>query len=326
MHLTKDCCRILVTGGCGFIGHHLVTRLLNLGHHIIVLDNLSTGSHKNLPKHQNLTFYEGSVLDSETVIKAGTNCDLVFHLASLVGKALVTQKAEEAFQISFEGAKNLINISQDLPIVLFSSSAVYGLDPQSDFDETQTISPDWPLSYDGGQKGYAVGKWQMELLAQSHPEYRTLTIRPFNVVGPRQTAHYGMVIPKFVRAAKSGQDLIVYDNGQQTRCFTHVGKFVDILIQIVSNKHAWKSPIINIGTPHETAIETLAQKIIHHTKSSSKICYKPYHEVYPSQTDVFRRVPNLTRLESILGSITWPSIQTIIQEVCQDVPTVEICR
>lgn len=178
--------RVLITGGCGFIGHILVNSLLSRGHHIVVLDDLSTGRKDALPSHPAITFYKGSVLDKTAVQSAIGGCQLVMHLACLVGKQLVTACPEMAFRVSLEGLSHILEVGNEIPVVLFSSSAVYGLDPAYKCDETWDIPYEFPLSYDGGYRGYAVGKWEMERLANREAKKgrAIVIIRPFNVVGP----------------------------------------------------------------------------------------------------------------------------------------------
>ena len=219
---------VLVTGGAGFIGHHLVRALLEAGHAVRVLDDLSTGTRANLPQHPNLDFQPGSILDREAVATAARGAGSIVHLAGLVGMRLVTRRPALAYRTTVEGTRNLLRATR-APIALLSSSAVYGIEAETDTQESLPIHRSAPLAYDGGRPGYATGKWQMERMAQdaARDGRNILVVRPFNVVGHGQRSDSGMVLPRFIELARRGEPLTVYGDGMQTRCFTEVGVFAD---------------------------------------------------------------------------------------------------
>ena len=227
--------RVLVTGGCGFLGGHIVPYLLNRGHKVTVLDDLSTGSLSNIPQeHPNLTFVQGSVLNLELIQNHAHNKDLIIHLASTVGMELVYSKPNESYVISKTGTENMLSTPSHIPIVLFSSSAVYGQTSLSQVAEHQSVTLDDALSYDGDVYGYAVGKWELENLGKLAMKKgrQVMIIRPFNVVGTGQSSAYGMVVPNFIKKALHGNPVTIYDDGNQSRSFTCVETFTYCLYKL----------------------------------------------------------------------------------------------
>ena len=255
--------KILVTGGCGFLGRHIVTFLLDKGHQVTVLDDLSTGLLSNIPvDHPHLTFVQGSVLNRELVQKHSFEMNLIIHLASTVGMKLVYKKPDESYTISKNGTENIFLTPAHIPVVLFSSSAVYGQTSFSKVAEDQSVTLDDALSYDGGVYGYAVGKWEMELIGKREMKKgrKVMIIRPFNVVGSGQSSTYGMVVPNFIKKALSGSPITIFDDGVQSRSFTCANTFVYYLYKLMKNSKAWEYPnnIINLGANHSTTINAVS--------------------------------------------------------------------
>ena len=310
--------RALVTGGCGFIGHHLVRRLLESGIAVTILDDLSTGRLENLPEHRELEWIEGSVLDRETVARAVDGADLIFHLASMVGMRRVDKDPDGAYRISSQGTQILLDASASIPFVAFSSSSVYGLETRGRVAEDDALSDGHALAYDSGRPGYASGKWAMENLVLAVREERPiLVLRPFNVIGEGQSGSYGMVVPRFLAQAAAGLPLSVYGDGEQERCFSCVHGFVDRVLRLVELPTAWRSPtnVLNIGSDEPTAIGDLARIVIEETGSSSRIETVVYDEVYPGRRDVRWRSPNLERIEGLLGPEPWPTIRELVRRL-----------
>lgn len=314
-----DTLRVLITGGCGFIGHHFVRAFLAKGYDVTVLDDLSTGSIKNLPNHRSLTFIQASVLDEQAVRWATTNVHLIVHLASLVGMRLCHHYSDIALNVSVKGTSNLLKYARDMLLILFSSSAVYGVDSADQTEEKLIPSEAIPLSYDGGKRGYAVGKWTMEHLAMAACDRgsQVIIIRPFNVVGGGQRGCYGMVIPTFIENALQGKPLYVYGDGTQTRCFSDVHMFVNCVLKLLKIDRAWEPPynIINIGSDQSTSIHTLARLVHKMTNSTGQICFKSYDEVFPGKRDVQNRVQHGKNLERLIGDVEWPDTSTIVSRI-----------
>ena len=313
---------VLVTGGCGFIGHHLVRRLLQQGNRVTVLDDLSTGRLENLPDHPNLNFVEGSVLDEETVLQAGREVQLVFHLASVVGMQRAYSQPELTYHTSVVGTDNVLKATGNSPVVLFSSSAVYGLVSQGQTQEAQTISEELPLAYDGGKRGYAAGKWQMERIGQQAAKTGrpVMILRPCNAVGSRQSPAYGMVLPRFIERATAGNPLTIFDDGEQRRSFSCVDTFIDCTMQLIAKPQAWQPPcnVINVGTNRPTSIWELAQIVLQETGSASPVEFIPYEQIFPGKQDARVRVPDTQRLESLLGAVEWPDVRTLVRSIVQE--------
>jgi UDP-glucose 4-epimerase len=314
--------RVLVTGGCGFIGHHLVRRLLLNNHLVTILDNLSTGRLANLPNHPNIRFVEGSVLDEKTVFSVGQEAQLVFHLASIVGMQQVYKQWELTYQTSVVGTEKILKATNNIPIVLFSSSAVYGMVSQGKIRENQPIFEDLPLTYDGGRKGYASGKWKMEQLGQQAANMGrpVMILRPCNIIGSGQSSDYGMVLPRFIEQAISGKPLTIFDDGQQSRCFSCVQRFLDFAMQLIAKPKAWQPSenVINVGTSCSTSIQDLAEIVLEETGSFSPIEFIPYEQVFGGKQDVRVRVPDTKQLEALIGSIEWPDIRTLVRHVVKE--------
>ncbi len=313
--------RVLVTGGLGFIGSHLIRRLLAEGCSVTVLDDESTGTRENLAGVagvERVNVILGTVLDREAVANAAQGCDMVIHLASVVGMQLAMRSHAKTYRVAVEGTRHVLEETEDLPIVLMSSSCVYGHLAES-CDEDRPVAYETALAFDGGSPGYATGKWQIERMgfqASAHGR-RVLIVRPFNVVGPRQRSHYGMVLPRFIERASSGSPLVIYDDGRQERSFSDVRTFVDALLALIDCERAWQygKNVVNLGTPNATSIRELAECVRTELGAEVPITCVPFTEVFPGLTDVRRRVPKLERLHEYVGARTWPSVQTIVRDL-----------
>jgi len=311
--------KVFVTGGCGFIGSHMVERLLADNNKVVVLDDLSTGSVDNLKPHPNLEVIIGSVLDKKLVDEAGKEADLVVHMASYVGMKLVYSKPEQSYNVSKIGTDNVLKATGNAPILLFSTSAVYGLAATKEVSESNIISKERAQTYDGPVRSYSAGKWELEQLGHNAMEEgrKVMIIRPFNVIGERQSAAYGMVVPNFMKNCTTGIPITIYDDGEQTRSFSCVKKFTSILNHLIQSDDVWEKPnnIINIGSHHIITINKLAHYIKSKMESSSAIEYMPYDVVFPNKKDVRHRIPDTRLLTKLVGDVDWPTIEEIIDEL-----------
>ncbi|HET7231789.1 MAG TPA: NAD-dependent epimerase/dehydratase family protein [Longimicrobium sp.] len=314
--------RVLVTGGAGFIGGHLAARLLRAGARVAVLDDFSTGRAENLPRHPSLRVIRGCVTDAAAVRAAGP-VDAVFHCAGVVGMRLAVRERERAWRVAVRGTRTVIEATGDAALVLVSSSAVYGVDAPVPAGEHQAAGAAGLLDYDGGTRGYASGKLGMERLGRAAARMgrRVLIVRPFNVVGPRQTHAYGMVLPSFVRHALEGLPLEVHDDGLQTRCFSHVGTFVDALLRLARTPPAWArgGRVVNLGSATPTSIGELAELVLEETGSASPVLRVPYASVFPGRRDVRERIPDTSLLAELSGAPRWPGAREIVREVLAEV-------
>lgn len=312
--------RYLVTGGAGFIGSHVVDALTTRGDSVLVLDDLSTGRIENLEHIVDsdlVELVEGSVLDEELVADCVSSVDACMHLASAVGVQLVVSRPLDSLLRNIRGNDIVISEAarQDKPLLFASTSEVYGK------NSTGALSEDSDRILGSPAKlrwSYATAKAFGEALCYSYFKEQgsqMKVVRLFNTVGPRQTGAYGMVLPRLVRQALAGDDLTVYGNGTQSRCFGHVLDVVHgILLVLDSEKAAGK--VFNIGAPIETPIIALAGKVIERTGSQSKITLVPYEEAYDEGfEELGRRKPDTTLLEQATGWTPTRSIDEAIDDV-----------
>ena len=298
--------RCLDTGGAGFIGSHLTERLLELGHEVTVLDNLSTGRNDNLKAvadHPRLTVQVGSITDELVLAEAVRRVDVIYHLAAAVGVKLVADDPVRTIETNIYPTELLLRmaVQGNQKFFLASTSEVFGTNPKERWTEEDdlhlgpTSRPRW---------AYGCSKAIDEFLALAYNRKFDLNVvvgRFFNVVGPRQVGHYGMVIPRFVDQALDGGPVVVYDDGQQVRCFAHVREVVDAIIGLMETPDA-AGRVFNIGSDQPVSIRALAEKIIERVDPKIAIEFLPYSKAYGDDfEDVRRRVPDLTRLETTLG-------------------------
>lgn len=291
---------ILITGGAGFIGSHLAEKLLSVGEKVIVLDNLSTGSYKNiehLTKTGNFQFIEDSVLNEKVVKDWVKPSDVVYHLAAAVGVRLVIEQPSETIQTNILGTEIVLKACShyDKKVLITSTSEVYGSGIRERFNEEDPciIGPPNKRRW-----SYAASKLIDEHLAFSYwheKQLPVIIVRLFNVIGPRQTGRYGMVVPTFIKQALNDQPLTVFGDGKQTRSFLSVNDAAEALIDVMNNPKA-TGEVFNIGGEEEISIGELAKVIKKITKSNSKIMYIPYSDAYGEDfEDMRRRVPDISK-------------------------------
>ena len=314
--------RLLITGGAGFIGSHLSDRLISEGHDVLVLDNLETGRIENLSdagRTGQLTFVEGSVLDPEIVEKLVAEVDFVYHLAAAVGVFNILERPLASLMTNLRGTEILLDAALKFskPILIASSSEVYGKNTSDSLHEDDNRILGSPLML---RWSYSQAKAIDETLAFAYWEEKKLPtriVRFFNTVGPRQLGAYGMVVPRFVAAALDNEEITIYGDGNQTRCFGHVADIIDALIQ-VANSERTIGTVVNIGNDEEISINDLAKKIIEITDSKSKIVYLSYEDAYKSGfEDMERRVPNIERIKRLTGWAPTRNLETIIRDVAE---------
>ena len=307
--------RVLVTGGAGFIGSHLVQSLLGSGARVTVLDDLSTGRLSNLRAvlgHPGLDgLIEGSILERDKLAALVERVDLVFHLAAVVGVGLVLEQPVRTLDVNVEGTRNVLAACArgGVGVLFASSSEVYGRSASPPFREEDpllfgaTEEPRW--SYAASK---AIGEW--EAFARSREEgLSALVVRLFNTVGPRQAGAYGMVLPRLVSAAVAGEPLTVFGDGRQTRAFCHVSDVVAALkglgtrlVLAAAEGRALAPRVYNVGGRREVTIEALARLVKRLAASRSPIVHMPYREAYGVHfEDLRRRLPDTTRLWEEIG-------------------------
>ncbi len=298
--------KALITGGAGFIGSHLAERLLRDGQEVTVVDNLSTGSLKNIegfgtkPK---FNFVEGDICDAELMEQLMERCDAVFHLAAAVGVKLIAEEPVHTIETNIGGTEVVLETANKFgkKILIASSSEVYGKNEVVPFSEDDDIVLG---STTLSRWSYACSKAIDEFLGLAFYQQYGLGVvigRFFNTIGPRQTGQYGMVVPRFIQRALRGEPLSIYGTGQQRRCFCYVEDLVDAVIGLMNREEA-AGKVYNIGSTEEIAIEELADKIIEMTGSKSKKEFISYEKAYGRPIeDMMRRVPGLERIKETIG-------------------------
>jgi UDP-glucose 4-epimerase len=311
---------VLVTGGAGFIGSHLCERLIEAGHRVVALDDLSTGRESNLEKisaHENFKFVAGSILDSKLLSELIQKSDYVFHLAAAVGVFNIVNEPLACLLTNIRGTENVLEIAHSTmtPVFLSSSSEVYGKNVSNSLSEGDDRILGSPITL---RWSYSEAKAIDESLAYAYfveKNLETRIVRFFNTVGPRQLGSYGMVVPRFVKAALANDPITIFGNGNQTRCFAHVYDVIDAVLGVAfSQKTIGK--VVNIGNNFEISILELAQKVIAQTNSESEIIYIPYKEAYGDGfEDMERRVPNLDLIRELTGWAPKLDLSTIIDDI-----------
>jgi UDP-glucose 4-epimerase len=298
--------RALITGGAGFVGSHLSDALLDRGHRVLVLDNLSTGSIENiahLKGREGFEYFVESVSLEPLLAELIDRSDVVFHLAAAVGVKLIVEQPVQTIETNVHGTEVVLkhaNKKKKL-VVIASTSEVYGKSDDVPFreDSDLVLGPTPKHRW-----AYACSKAIDEFLALAYWKERRLPViivRLFNTVGPRQTGRYGMVIPNFVRQALAGEAITVFGDGTQSRAFTHVADVVDALVKLVAEPKAI-GQVINIGNTEEISIGALAERVRQLSGSHSPIRLIPYDQAYESGfEDMPRRVPDLSKITGLIG-------------------------
>jgi UDP-glucose 4-epimerase len=314
--------RALITGGAGFIGSHLADLLLEQGHSVIALDNLSTGQHRNIEHLLGRTDFEfvlGSILNADLVDDCVSRSDVVFHLAAAVGVNLIVEKPLESLATNIRGSEIVFEKAHKhgAKVLVTSTSEIYGKNVSDRLGEEDDRILGSPLK---SRWSYSEAKAIEEILAYTYYKQKGLStyiVRLFNTVGPRQTGHYGMVIPRFVSQAVRGETVTVYGDGSQTRCFCYVGDVVEALLALVEHPEA-VGRVFNIGGNDEISMDALAHRVIELSGSDSKVRYVPYEEAYEEGfEDMQRRVPDTTRARELIGFAPTAGLDDIIRMVVE---------
>ena len=297
---------VLVTGGAGFIGSHLVERLLAAGHSVAVIDDLSTGSLENLKavaSDPRLRIYQSKISSCAQLPELVAQAQCIYHLAAAVGVELVVNSAIHVLQTNLHETEVLLEAAapHKVPVLLTSTSEVYGKSQKPAFGEEDDLLIGPPHQ---ARWSYACSKLMDEFLALAYAKERALPViiaRLFNTVGPRQTGRYGMVLPRFISAALAGAPLRVYGDGEQSRCFCYVHDTVEALIRLQCCEAA-RGQVFNIGGTEEITILALARLVVQTLNSKAAVEFVPYAEAYaPGFEDMRRRKPVVEKLERVIG-------------------------
>lgn len=299
--------KVLVTGGAGFIGSHLVEKLLSEGHTVSVIDDFSTGRLENLDaiiNHKRFSLVTESVLHRETMKKLIQKVDIIYHLAASVGVKYVIDNPLRSMEINIKGTETVLELANQLGnklVILASTSEVYGKNDSVPLheDDDRILGSTYISRW-----GYSDSKAIDELLALAYYREKKLPViitRFFNICGPRQVGEYGMVLPRFVKQALANQPITVYGTGNQSRCFCYVGDIVETLVRLPFIPKA-QGEVFNMGNNQEIKIKELAKLVIKLAKSSSRVHYITYEKAYAKGfEDMQRRVPDITKIKRVTG-------------------------
>lgn len=315
--------RALVTGGAGFIGSHLADHLLEKGHSVIALDDLSTGRHRNIEHligRPDFEFVLGSILNPDVVDDTVSRCDTVFHLAAAVGVDLIVSHPLRSLATNIRGSETVFEKANKYGtrVLVTSSSEIYGKNCSDHLREDDDRVLGSPLK---SRWAYSEAKAIDEILAYTYWREKglpTVIVRLFNTVGPRQTGAYGMVIPRFVAQALRREPITIYGDGSQTRCFCYVGDVVRALLALVEHGDAY-GRVFNLGSEEEVSVDALADIVREETGFGSKVCYVPYEEAYEEGfEDMARRVPDTSRARELVGFEPTLGVRDVVRMVIDE--------
>lgn len=311
---------ILITGGAGFIGSHLSERLVQSGYQVVAIDNLSTGRLENITHLlplPNFKFVRESIDNIQVLDRLTSHAETVIHLAAAVGVKLIVENPVHTILTNIMGTEAVLKTANryGCKVLIASTSEVYGKSDKVPFSEEDdrvmgsTTHSRW---------AYATSKAVDEFLGLAYHRQFGLPVvimRFFNTVGPRQTGRYGMVVPRFVRQALRNQQITVYGNGTQSRCFADVADVVEAIVRLLEHPGAI-GQVFNVGSTEEVTIKDLAERIRRLTSSSSDIVFIPYDEAYaPGFEDMIRRVPSIDKVANLIGYAPQFSLDQTLQRV-----------
>lgn len=312
--------KTLITGGAGFVGSHLADKLIEAGDQVTVIDDLSTGRYENvahLEGNENFRLIIDTVLNRNLMEELVRDADRVFHMASAVGVRLIMEQPVKTIETIFHGTDIVLGFCSRYRkrVLIPSTSEVYGKGTSVPFREDDDILKGSTSKH---RWAYACAKELDEFLSLAFWKENRLpvvVVRLFNTVGPRQTGQYGMVVPRFIRAALNNEPIPVYGDGEQSRCFGHVSDVVRGLIKLIETPECY-GQVVNIGNPEEITIKGLAEKAIKMTGSSSEIEYISFEEVYGEGfEDMQRRVPSIDKANRLIGFQPTKTLDDIINDV-----------
>src|SRR5215467_1859508 len=307
----------LITGGAGFIGSHLAERLVERGDHVTIIDDLSTGSVHNIQALKGATkfdYFLDSVTNQHLMAELIDAADIIYHLAAAVGVRLIVESPTHTMETNIRGTEVILELAakKKKRVLMTSTSEVYGKRNQVPFGEDDDLVLGPP---DKGRWSYACSKAIDEFLAVAYwKEKRVPTViaRLFNVVGPRQTGRYGMVIPSLIKQALARREMTVHGDGTQTRCFTYISDAVAALIALAEHPET-NGEVYNIGSIEEVSILALAKKIKTMAASDSRIVLVPYAKAYKDGfEDMMRRVPDLSKISRLIGYAPTTTLDEIL--------------
>jgi len=317
--------KILITGGAGFIGSHLAERHLAMGDEVAIIDNLSTGVITNvqhLESNPSFTCVIDDILNGEVMREMVAGCDMIYHLAAAVGVEYILENPLQTLTTNIRGTEIVLELANEFKrkVVLASTSEIYGKRngyvPFKE-DSDRILGPTTVVRW-----SYSTSKAVDELLALAYWREKKLPaviVRPFNVIGPRQTGHYGMVVPRFIKQAVLGNPITVYDNGEQRRCWTYIDDAIDGFVALALSDRA-VGEIVNLGSNFESSIKDLAQKIRALTDSKSEIEFVSYEQTRRNglYEDLVYRAPDLEKIRALVGYDPKVDLDEALRRIIED--------
>jgi UDP-glucose 4-epimerase len=314
--------RVLVTGGAGFIGSHLADALIARGDHVVALDNFSTGSTANI-KHitKNFEIIDGDIRNTELINESTKDVDLVLHMAAALGVNTILESPLESISTNITGSEVVLSAAARYKkrILIASTSEIYGKNPKQPLKETDDRVVGSPQKIRWSYSDAKAIEEAMAVALHQEKDLRVTIARLFNTVGPRQSGRYGMVVPRFVKAALSNEPVNIYGDGTQSRVFCHVQDAIEALLQLVATEKTINE-VYNVGGTGEITIKQLAETIVKQTNSKSTIEYIPYEKAYaPGFEDVQRRVPDISKIKQELNWAPKKDLSQIISDVASHI-------
>ena len=310
--------KYLITGGSGFIGSHLVEKLLLCGNQVSIIDDLSTGVRSNLANiEEKVSFKQGNIMDHLLIDQMVAESDFVVHLAASLGVFNIVNHPLDSLKTNLKGTEIVLEASDKYskPILIASTSEIYGKNNKVPLSEEDDRIIGHPLK---SRWSYSEAKAVDESLGYFYYLENKLPVRIvrfFNTVGPRQVGHYGMVVPRFVSSALKNEPIEVYGSGDQIRCFCHVDDAVRALLSVMESDQAI-GQVFNVGNNQQISIMDLAKRVIEITNSKSEIIKVPYADAYPAGfEDMQRRVPDISKIKQVLGWTPEINLDQIVKDI-----------